>query len=362
MNNMHHRYHRQAILQEIGEEGQARLAAAHVLVVGAGGLGCPVLQYLAGAGIGTIGIVDHDRVDVTNLHRQILFRMDDTGKSKAQTAQGRLAALNPDIAIHAYDTELTDLNIAGLFSNYDIIVDGTDNFATKYLINDMAVKLQKPVIYGAIQGFDGQVSVFDAAHGPCYRCLFPQPPQGVVLNCAESGVVGALAGIVGTVQAMETIKTIVGGDTLYTLRGFLWIVDSRTMETQRLAIPRRDDCPVCSRPAHEIVPHYASPVCAIGTVREVGCSDILTMTGITIIDVRERNEWDHGHIDGAIHIPLSALKHDPEIFSPHRKSACVLYCQHGMRSRVAAEILLNAGFSDLYSLKGGYAIWPEKQG
>lgn len=355
--NQTDRYSRQMILPEIGPEGQARLGAARVLVVGAGGLGCPALQYLAGAGVGTIGIIDHDRVAISNLQRQILFSTDDAGKSKALAARDRLQALNPDITLQVHDAELTDKNAAGLFSAYDIIVDGTDNFAAKYLINDVAVKLGKPVVYAAIQGFDGQVAVFDAAHGPCYRCLFPQPPRGVVLNCAEAGVIGALAGIVGTVQAMEVIKLIVGHENFRPLRGFLWMIDAKTMETNLLAVPKRDDCPVCSRPAAEIVPQYASPVCSLAMVREIECADLTAMAGVMMIDVRERDEWDQGHIEGACHIPLSALKHNPEIFSPHRMNPCILYCQRGMRSRMAAEILLNAGFSDLYSLKGGYEMW-----
>ncbi|MGZ9097479.1 MAG: ThiF family adenylyltransferase [Micavibrio sp.] len=350
------RYHRQIILPEIGPGGQARLTAARVLVVGAGGLGCPALQYLAGAGIGTIGIIDHDRVDITNLHRQILFSMDDAGKSKAQVARNNILALNPDITVHAYDFELTDKNSAGLFSGYDIIVDGTDNFAAKYLINDVAVKMGKPVVYAAIQGFDGQVAIFDAVHGPCYRCLFSQPPRGIILNCAEAGVVGALAGIVGTAQAMEVIKLVVGHESLKPLRGSLWTIDSRTMETRLLTIPKRKDCPVCSRPPAEIVLQYTSPVCTLEGVREISCSDISFRESL-MIDVREKDEWDKGYIDGACHIPLSAIKQNPEIFSPYREQSCILYCQRGMRSRMAVEILLAAGFSDLYSLAGGYEQW-----
>ena len=351
------RYHRQMILPEIGTEGQARLGAVRVLIVGAGGLGCPVLQYLAGAGIGTIGIIDHDRVDITNLHRQVLFTEKDAGHSKALTARESIAALNPAITVQAYDAELTDQNAVGLFSVYDIIVDGTDNFAAKYLINDIAVKLRKPVVYGAIQRFDGQVSVFDAAHGPCYRCLFPQPPRGVVLNCAEAGVIGALAGLVGTVQAMEVIKLVVADESFHPLRGKLWMIDSKTMETRVLDIPKADDCPVCSRPAAEIVPQYASPVCSVTMVREISCGDLPGMENIVMIDVREREEWDQGHVPGAVHLPLSALRDNPELFRPHRQNTCILYCQRGMRSKTAAEILLAAGFSDIYSLTGGYALW-----
>lgn len=351
------RYHRQMTLSEVGKEGQERLAAARVLVVGAGGLGCPALLYLAGAGIGTIGIIDHDRVDVTNLHRQILFAEKDTGLPKASTARDRIAALNPAIRVDAHDVELTDRNAAGLFSSFDIIVDGTDNFPAKYLINDVAVKLGKPVVYGAIQRFDGQVSVFDGVNGPCYRCLFPQPPRGAIQNCAEAGVIGALAGMIGTVQAMEVVKLIVADESLHPLRGKLWMIDSKTMETRLLDIPKAAQCPVCSRPPAEIVPQYASPVCSVAMVREIGCDELPGMEGMIMIDVREQDEWDRGHIPGAVHLPLSALRENPELFSPYRHNACLLYCQRGMRSRTAAEILLSAGFGNIYSLTGGYALW-----
>jgi len=351
------RYQRQMILPEIGPKGQEYLLAARVLIVGAGGLGCPVLQYLAGAGIGTIGIVDQDCVDITNLHRQVLFGIEDVGRSKAQVASGHLLARNPGIAIHANEVELTDKNAVELFSQYDIIVDGTDNFSTKYLINDVAVKLGKPVVYGAIQRFDGQVSVFDAANGPCYRCLFPQPPRGAVLNCAEAGVIGALAGMVGTVQAMEVIKLVVADASFRPLRGKLWMIDSKTMETRVLDIPKSDECPICSRPAAEILPQYASPACSAAMVREIACDELSAMGGIVMIDVREQEEWNQGHVPGAVHIPLSALRDNPELLSQHSHNICVLYCQRGMRSRTAAEILLTAGFSDLYSLAGGYDVW-----
>lgn len=355
------RYSRQMILSEIGEKGQARLSLARVLVVGAGGLGCPALQYLAGAGIGSIGIIDHDQVDITNLHRQVLFTDKDAGAAKACVAGERVAALNPDTKVEVYDTELTDQNAPELFSGYDVILDGTDNFAAKYLINDVAVKLRKPVVYGAIQRFDGQVSVFDSTNGPCYRCLYPQPPSGAVLNCAEAGVIGALAGIIGTIQAMEVIKMVVADPSFRPLRGKLWMIDSKTMETRLLDIPKAKDCPVCSRPPAEIIPRYASPVCSAAMVREITCDDLPDLANTVMIDVREREEWDHGHIPHAQHLPLSVLRENPEMFSPYRHSTCVLYCQRGMRSRAAAEILLSAGFNDIYSLTGGFSEWCSRK-
>ncbi|QQG37304.1 MAG: HesA/MoeB/ThiF family protein [Micavibrio aeruginosavorus] len=351
------RYSRQTILPEMGTEGQMRLAAARLLVVGAGGLGCPALQYLAAAGVGTIGIIDHDRVDISNLQRQILFATADAGKPKAQTARARLQDLNPDITLHAFDTELNDRNAQEIFSAYDIVLDCTDNFPAKFLINDMAVKLGKPVVYGAIQGFEGQVAIFDAAHGPCYRCLHPQPPRGLVLNCAEAGVIGALAGMIGAMQAMEAIKLIVGHESFSPLKGKLFLMDVKTMDTQTIIIPKNHDCAICSRPQAEIVPQYASPVCFSAEVRDIEIAALGALQECLMIDVREQEEWDQGHIPDALHLALSILHHDPEVFSPYRHRTCVLYCQRGARSRKAAEILLRAGFSDLYSLKGGYDAW-----
>jgi len=352
------RYSRQIIMPEIGPKGQERLAAARVLVVGAGGLGCPALQYLAGAGVGAIGIIDHDVVDISNLQRQTLYKTDDAGLPKAAAAKERILQMNPDIIVNAYPEELTDKNVLGLFSGYDIIVDGTDNFAAKFLINDAAVKTGKPVVYGAIQGFDGQVSVFDAARGPCYRCLYPQPPAAAVLNCAQAGVIGALTGITGSVQAMEAIKLIVCDPSFMPLVGKLWLIDVRTMETRTVKIPQRRDCPVCSRPAAEITLPSYSPVCSAAVVLERDCDDI---KDAVIIDVRELSEWEAGHIEGARHLPLSVLQKNPATFvAPENGQACILYCQHGKRSRKAAEILLNAGHRNIFSLKGGYAAWKNQ--
>lgn len=351
------RYSRQTALSEIREAGQEKLSAARALVIGAGGLGCPALLYLAGAGIGTIGIVDLDRVDESNLQRQVLFTAEDCEKPKAASAKMRLSAFNPEIKVNAYDEELTDKNSVGLFSDYDVIIDGTDNFSAKFLINDVAVKLKKPFVYGAIQGFESQVSVFNHKGGPCYRCLHPNPPQTKIMNCTENGIIGAVAGIAGTMQAMEAIKIIVGHESLQPLSGRLWMMDMKTMETDIMDIPKRKDCPVCSRPPENIVPQYASPVCAAAQAEELTCERAAKM-GVPFIDVREREEWDAGHIEGARHLPLSALRESPDLFKPFAdKMPCVLYCQRGRRSLMAAEILSRAGFSGLYSMAGGYEAW-----
>lgn len=351
------RYSRQIMLSEIGEEGQRKLGIARVLCIGAGGLGSPALLYLAGAGVGTIGIVDFDRVDVSNLQRQILFTEGDQGKPKADAAKARLLALNPGLEIHAYPEELTDRNALSLFSRYDIIIDGTDNFPAKFLINDVAVKLGKPVVYGAIQGFDGQVSVFGTKDGPCYRCLHPIEPKSAIMNCAESGVIGAVAGLTGTVQALEVIKMITGHDSFSPLAGKLWLCDARMMDTRIISIPKRPDCPVCSKSPEQITPRYASPLCGAFIVQEITCDDE-ALADAFFIDVREREEWEGGHIAGAHHLPLSDLQNNPSLFEHLQgPSCCILYCQKGGRSRMAAELLRAAGFSGIYSLSGGYETW-----
>lgn len=357
------RYSRQMALPEIGPEGQEKLSKARVLCIGAGGLGCPALLYLAGAGIGTIGIVDFDTVALSNLQRQVLFTTGDEGFSKAETAKKRLAALNPEIEIKAYNEELTAKNALSLFSGYDIIIDGTDNFATKFLINDAAVKLGKPFIYGAIQGFEGQVSVFGTEGGPCYRCLHPQEPQSRIMNCAEAGVIGAVAGFIGTAQAMEAIKIITGHKDFMPLSGRIWLCDMRSMDSRGLTIPKNPDCPVCSKQSGDIALSYASPVCMASTaIEEICCGDGLIEKAL-LIDVRERAEWENGHIEGAQHLPLSALHKNPALFvPPENGQAVILYCQKGIRSLKAAEIIVQAGFTNIYSLKGGYSAWLAHQG
>lgn len=350
------RYSRQTILPEIGVKGQERLSKARVLVIGAGGLGCPVLQYLAGAGVGTIGIVDYDYVDINNLQRQILFSHKDQGNYKAFVARDRLLTLNPEIEIKAYVEEVNDQNAISLFTDYDVLVDGTDNFATKFLINDVAIKLGKPVVYGAIQGFEGQVSIFDAKRGPCYRCLYPNIPQVPVMNCAEAGVVGALAGIIGTMQAMEVIKLLVAHESFQPLFGQLWLIDTKSMEINTLTIPKR--CSICSRSTAEIVPHYTPLSCSSTHVKEISCDEPIP-TNAVFVDVREQKEWEAGHIEQAYHLPLPELQKNPDMFSCKKGSFYIFYCQHGIRSKRAVQILQQTGFTDIYSLKGGYEAWGQ---
>jgi molybdopterin/thiamine biosynthesis adenylyltransferase/rhodanese-related sulfurtransferase len=351
------RYDRQIRLPEIGREGQDKLLKASVLCVGAGGLGSPALLYLVAAGVGQIGIIDFDRVDESNLQRQILFDTEAVGKPKALEAARRLKALNPTIHIQSYDEELNAENAARLFPQYDIIVDATDNFETKYLINDAAVKFGKPWIYGAIQGFDGQASVFNYKSGPCYRCLYPEKPKGRIMNCAEGGVIGAVAGLIGVTQALQAIQIITGHESFEPLSGRLMTLDTRTMTTRILALKKNPDCPACGKNRNEIALSYSSPVC--GFVPEISVVQMKERAGYILIDVREREEWEQGHIEGARLWPLSTLMQGrfPEI---PKDSDIILHCQKGLRSLQAAQIFKDNGFMDVASLSGGYEAWLEE--
>lgn len=346
------RYQRQVVLPEVGQAGQDKIARARVLCVGAGGLGSPALLYLAAAGIGHIGIADHDRVEETNLQRQILFTEADIGRPKALAARERLLALNSRIDVTAYEEGLHVGNAEALFSAYDIIIDATDNFPAKYLINDAALKCHKPWIYGAIQGFEGQVSVFDASQGPCYRCLYPEAPRAPVLNCAESGVMGAVAGVVGTMQAMQVIQLVLGEEGFEPLQGKLRVVDLHTITTHTFKLEKNKSCPLCTTPAAEIRLSYAPLVC----VAEVSPAQLAYNAAILLVDVREAAERTLGHIDGDIHFPLSRLEAG-QPFTASKTAEIVVYCQQGIRSRKVAALLRQQGYTKVSSLAGGYGSY-----
>lgn len=348
------RYIRQMNLPEIGPEGQGMLLNASVLCVGAGGLGSPALLYLAAAGVGRIGVIDFDRVDETNLQRQVLFSTDMVGQPKAREAAQRVKQLNPDIQMEYYDAELDIESASRLFPLYDVILDGTDNFETKFLINDAAVKFGKPWIYGAIQGFDGQVSVFNDRGGPCYRCFQPEKPRAAVMNCAEAGVIGAIAGIIGVTQALQAIQIITRHKNFDPLVGKLWTLDARTMQTKKLSLKQDAHCSVCSQDPERIVLKYAPFVC--GTITEISASQLKKNSGCSLIDVREDEEWLRGHIDGATLWPLSKLLAG-DIPDISRNAEIVLYCQKGARSLQAAHVLQKNGFSRVANLVGGYVGW-----
>lgn len=357
------RYEKQIVLPEIGIEGQKKLLNAKVLCVGAGGLGSPSLIYLAAAGIGLLGIIDHDRVEMSNLHRQILFSMKNVGQAKVSAAATHLLELNSEISIREYSQYLSAENALDIMKEYDIIIDATDNFATKYLINDAAVKLSKPVIYGAISGFSGQVSVFWSAHGPCYRCLFPKAPKNYVPNCAESGTLGAIAGIIGCMQAMEVIKIILGKEHcakyhLETLIGRLYCLDLTSIKANTLTIEKRRDCHVCGLNRGKIVLSDGAPLLCEKNiaVKTLSLKEAMQQKNIVFIDVREPHEWRDGIIDHAIRLPLSTLENSQNPFhSLALTEHYVVYCQHGIRSLRVVKKMGRLGFKNVSHLKGGLA-------
>ena len=353
---MNNRYKRQIVLPEIGEIGQSKISNTSVLCIGAGGLGCPTLLYLSAAGVGHIGIIDFDVVDESNLQRQVLFSTYKIGQNKAVAAKEKLEALNPDIKITAYPEKLTEQNAENLFNQYDIIIDGSDNFSTKFLINDTCIKASKPFIYGSILGFDGQVSVFGMLNSPCYRCLFPRAPEGHIPNCAEAGVIGAVAGIVGVTQAMEAIKIIVNHDSFYPLTGKLWTIDMHSMETNILSIPKNPNCPTCSKEkANIILEHIPITCCAIP---EITAEQTKINNDAILIDVREIDEWNAGYIDGAKHIPLSELMRG-YIIDLEKDHKIIIYCRSGQRSYLAAQTFKSQGYINVYNMSDGYNAWLE---
>jgi sulfur-carrier protein adenylyltransferase/sulfurtransferase len=361
------RYSRHLILPDVALDGQRRIKAARVLLVGAGGLGSPAALYLAAAGIGTIGLVDFDVVDVTNLQRQILHGTADVGHSKLQSARARIASLNPHVNVETHETRLTSANALEIFAGYDIIVDGTDNFATRYLTNDACVMLGKPNVYGSIFRFDGQASVFSTADGPCYRCLFPDPPPpGLVPSCAEGGVLGVLPGLVGTIQATEALKLVLGiGDSLI---GRLLLIDALGMRFHTVSVARDPACPACgTREITTLIdydeycgipggqsPHADRDVPEM-TPRELAAR-LATPVPLALIDVREPYEWQIGRIPGARLIPLGELP--GQLSSLDSATDVVVYCRSGVRSADAARQLRAAGFRAA-NLAGGILRWSD---
>jgi len=339
------RYSKQSNLPEIGLVGQKTIEASSVLCVGAGGLGSPILSYLLAAGVGRIGIVDGDVVELSNLQRQVLFQESDIGSLKVEAVKKNLERLNSKTVIEGFPVMLAAENVEQIFSSYDVIVDGTDNFTAKYLINDAAVKLKKPVIFGSVTGFEGQVSVFDSARGgPCYRCLYPLAPESTVPNCAEAGVIGSVVGMIGSMQATECLKYIISGAGIHPLLGRLLTLDARDMSIFTANIGKKSDCPVCSIPRDRIV--FES------SIVEIEHDEILrNPSDYLLIDVREQDEWDAGFISGAVHFPLSMMKSSLKSFPKvDLKKKIVTYCKSGVRSKEAIRILEKNGFLKVLSL------------
>jgi molybdopterin/thiamine biosynthesis adenylyltransferase/rhodanese-related sulfurtransferase len=353
------RYARQTILNEVGSSGQKALASAKVLIVGVGGLGSPVSLYLAAAGIGELGLVDGDHVSLSNLARQILFASDEAGLLKTNAARERLMRLNPDCQVRTYPEYLSEANALRIAEPYDIIVDASDNFETKYLLNDLAVKLGKPLVYGAILRWQGQAAVFWASHGPCYRCLFPKPPEDYVPNCAEAGVLGALAGVIGSLQAVEVLKLALaksdqGWQLDESLIGRFMTFDAKTFQQKIMRLPKDPDCPACSIRPEDL----RLPVTKVAISCAAGAFDHENWQDYEFIDVREADEWARGYIPDATLWPLSRMKqgHFPE---QNIKRPTILYCQSGFRSQLAMNYVRDAGWdlSSVQDLPGGFAAW-----
>jgi adenylyltransferase/sulfurtransferase len=364
------RYSRHLIMPEVGAEGQRRLKAARVLCVGAGGLGSPAALYLTAAGVGTVGLVDYDVVDASNLQRQVLFSTSDVGRPKVEAARDRLRGLNPGANIVVHEMPLTSSNALQIFADYDIIVDGADNFPTRYLVNDACVLLGKPNAYGSIFRFDGQASVFATKGGPCYRCLYPEPPPpGLVPSCAEGGVLGVLPGIIGTIQATEAIKLIVAaGDTLI---GRLLLFDALKMSFRTLKLQRDPTCPVCGdRPTVKSLIDYeqfcgiapAAPAAGGVPEFETTAEDLKARLDrgdrIWLLDVREKNEYEICRIEGSTLIPLGELpRRLAEVPQGADAPDMVVYCKMGARSAQAVNLLRQKGVTRVQNLQGGILAW-----
>jgi molybdopterin/thiamine biosynthesis adenylyltransferase/rhodanese-related sulfurtransferase len=369
------RYSRHLILPEVGMEGQQRLKAAKVLCVGTGGLGSPLALYLAAAGIGTLGLVDFDTVDASNLQRQIIHSTNDIGRKKIDSAQEKLNALNPSLNVVKHETMLTSANALEIFAQYDIIADGTDNFQTRYLVNDACVLLDKPNAYGSIFRFEGQASVFATKEGPCYRCLYPEPPPpGLVPSCAEGGVLGILPGLVGTIQATEVIKLILGkGEPLI---GRLLLVDALTMRFRELKLRKNPDCPVCGtnptvtelidynqfcgiapEPAQAATVKNGIPQISVKELKQRLDSKETRNDGFLLLDVREPYEYQIAQIGGLL-IPQNDLPNRLGELDKNRE--IVVHCRSGARSQRAAELLKANGFQNVSNVAGGILAWSDE--
>jgi molybdopterin/thiamine biosynthesis adenylyltransferase/rhodanese-related sulfurtransferase len=358
------RYSRQLVLPEVGHEGQLRLKNSSVLVVGAGGLGIPAAVYLAAAGVGRIGVVDHDTVEKSNLHRQTIYTEDDVGRPKAQVSKERLEEVNPHISVTSHELKLDSSNALEVLGGYDVVVDCTDNFPARYLINDACVLLGKPDVYASIFRFDGQASVFDAKKGPCYRCLFPEPPPAdSVQDCAVAGVLGVLPGIMGGIQAVQAMNLILGkGESLV---GRLMLFNATDMSFNELRIKKNPDCPVCgTHPTVKGLIDYEE-FCGTRSLRKV-VEEVDPMvlkrsleagSKVVLLDVREPYEYEICHLEGSRLIPLSQLEKRLGELNPGDET--VVYCHVGARSSRAVALLSSKGFSKARNLRGGIRAWAE---
>ena len=358
------RYRRHLTLPELGVEGQQALLGARVLLIGAGGLGCPLAQYLAAAGVGTLGLVDFDVVDASNLQRQVLYGVADVGRPKVEVARERVVALNPDVKVEVHRLRLASDNALEILGAYDVVVDGTDNFPTRYLTNDACVLLGKPNVYGSVFRFEGQASVFDARHGPCYRCLYPEPPPpGAVPSCAEGGVLGVLPGLVALIQATETVKLVTGvGEPLY---GRLLQYDALRMQFREFRLKKDGKCPVCGeQPSVTELIDYEG-FCGVPAVEqrlpEISAAELRAALDagdeLLLLDVREPAEYEIARIEGARLLPLGEVEVRCHELADWRERRVVVHCHHGIRSAQGCEILRNHGFQRVENLAGGIEAW-----
>ena len=369
------RYSRHLILPEVGPEGQRRLKAGRVLLVGAGGLGSPAAMYLAAAGVGTLGIVDFDVVDTTNLQRQVIHGTPDVGRPKLDSARDRIAQINPHVTVDGHPVRLTSANAREIVRGYDVVIDGSDNFPTRYLVNDACVLEGKPCIYGSILRWEGQASVFWAGHGPCYRCLFAEPPPpGMVPSCAEAGVLGVLPGIIGCVQALEAVKLLLGAGDL--LLGRLLLFDALRLQFREMRLRRDPACPLCgdNPTIHELIDYerFCGYEPAEATTEKRMSYEVPEITPaelkerldrgdrLTIIDVREPFEWDIGNLQphGARLIPMKEIQQRYEEIDP--ADEIVLQCRSGARSANVLGFLRLQGYERLLNLRGGILAWSDE--
>ena len=366
------RHSRHLIIPEVAMAGQQRLKNAKVLCVGAGGLGSPALMYLAAAGVGTLGIVEFDTVDESNLQRQIIHGQSDIGKSKAISAKEKIAEINPHVNVIVHELRLDTDNVMEIFSQYDLIVDGTDNFATRYLVNDACVLLKKPYVWGSIYRFDGQASVFWAEYGPCYRCLYPEPPPpGMVPSCAEGGVLGVLCASIGSIQTTEAIKLIAGiGEPLI---GQLMIYDALEMSYRKIKVRKDPKCPLCSdKPTQTaLLPDYEAFCGVLSDAAEVAVKDsTISVTELKakidnndkflLIDVREPSEFEIVKIPGAVLIPKQGFLDGSALAGLPQDKPIILHCKSGVRSAECLAILKSAGFADATHVSGGVVAWAKQ--
>jgi adenylyltransferase/sulfurtransferase len=363
------RYRRHLSLPEVGVDGQRKLLAGRVLLIGAGGLGCPLAQYLAAAGVGTLGLVDHDKVEASNLQRQVLYGTADVGRPKVDVAAERIHAQNPDVRVVTHAVRLTSGNALELLADWDVIVDGSDNFPTRYLVNDACVLLGKPNVHGSIFRFDGQTSVFDSRVGPCYRCLYPEPPPpGAVPSCAEGGVLGVLPGLVALIQASETLKLVLGiGDSLC---GRLLQIDALGMEFREFRIHKDPKCPACGeQPTLTQLIDYEG-FCGMPshdpravTLRETTPKELQAARArgeeLLLLDVREPSEHARAKIEGAKLVPLGQLEARVSELAAWRGKRIVIHCHHGGRSARACGLLRDQGFEHVENLAGGIDAWSQ---